>query len=67
MRNIAPNQSGCIVTDEVHDPISNKLCRGGLATGSADTTTGPDATRRFISTRLLTEARCTSDRNQACS
>ena len=28
MRNIAPDQSGCIVTDEVHDPISNKLCRG---------------------------------------
>ena len=22
---ITPDQSGCIVTDEVHDPISNKL------------------------------------------
>lgn len=26
---LTPDQNGCIVTDEVHDPISNKLCRGG--------------------------------------
>lgn len=25
MGNIAPDQSGCIVTDGVHGPISNKL------------------------------------------
>ena len=68
---IAPDQSGCIVTDEVHDPISNKLCRGGLATGSANTTTEPDTTRRFtsprlLSTRLLTEERWASDHSRTC-
>lgn len=28
---ITPDQSEYIVTDGVHDPISNKLCRGGAA------------------------------------
>ena len=41
MRNIAPDQSGCIVTDEVHDPISNKLCRGGSPPAARTPQLGP--------------------------
>lgn len=43
----------------------------GLATGNANTTTGPNTMRRFTSprlltTRLLTEKRWTSDHSRAC-
>ena len=31
LRSITPDQSGCIVTDEVHDSINNKRQRGYMS------------------------------------
>ena len=38
---IAPEQSGCIVTDGVHDPISNKRQRGYASGAARPPPTGP--------------------------
>ena len=38
---IAPDQNGCIVTDEVHDPIGNKRQRGYTSRAARSSPTGP--------------------------
>ena len=44
---ITPDQSGCIATDEVHDPISDKRQRGYTSGAARPPPTGP--TLRTIS------------------
>lgn len=38
---ITPDQSGCIATDEVHDPISDKRQRGYTSGAARPPPTGP--------------------------
>ena len=41
LRGIAPDQNGCIVTDEVHDPISNRRQREYTSRTARPPPTGP--------------------------
>ena len=64
LRSITPDQSGCIVTDEVHDSINNKRQRDTCQVHPAPVNR-PDTSYHFTDPWPLTWSSPTRSRHQA--